>query len=121
MRDLPPHCVSLNRFEIKIFCLPRRAGPGECGKSTIVKQMKIIHGEGYSAEERKSFVPLIHQNIIDATATLLRAMQALDIPIGTAANQVIIHSRPSVITMCRRRWTGFLHSVTSWTRRRSTW
>ena len=30
-------------------------GAGESGKSTVVKQMKIIHGDGYSKEELESF------------------------------------------------------------------
>ena len=31
------------------------AGAGESGKSTVVKQMKIIHGDGYSKTELRSF------------------------------------------------------------------
>lgn len=30
-------------------------GAGESGKSTVVKQMKIIHGDGYSRTELRSF------------------------------------------------------------------
>ncbi len=30
-------------------------GAGESGKSTVVKQMKIIHGDGYSPSELESF------------------------------------------------------------------
>ena len=30
-------------------------GAGESGKSTIVKQMKIIHETGYSDEEKKAY------------------------------------------------------------------
>ncbi len=31
------------------------SGAGESGKSTVVKQMKIIHGDGYSQQELESF------------------------------------------------------------------
>ena len=62
--------------------LARPAGPGECGKSTIVKQMKIIHGNGYSAAERATFVSLIHQNINDAMASLLRNMPILGVTLA---------------------------------------
>ena len=30
-------------------------GAGESGKSTVVKQMKIIHGDGYQREELESY------------------------------------------------------------------
>lgn len=30
-------------------------GAGESGKSTLVKQMKIIHGDGYKVNELNSF------------------------------------------------------------------
>ena len=30
-------------------------GAGESGKSTVVKQMKIIHSDGYSKEELEGF------------------------------------------------------------------
>lgn len=31
------------------------SGAGESGKSTVVKQMKIIHGDGYNKDELASF------------------------------------------------------------------
>lgn len=34
------------------FC----AGAGESGKSTVVKQMKIIHGDGYSPKELQDMI-----------------------------------------------------------------
>ena len=34
---------------------PLTTGSGESGKSTIVKQMKIIHQDGYSKEEKLNF------------------------------------------------------------------
>ena len=38
---------------------PALSGSGESGKSTIVKQMKIIHQNGYTHEELLAFQPLI--------------------------------------------------------------
>ncbi|PAV56526.1 hypothetical protein WR25_14899 [Diploscapter pachys] len=44
--------------EVKLLLL----GAGESGKSTIVKQMKIIHETGYSDEERKQYKPVVYSN-----------------------------------------------------------
>lgn len=61
--------------EVKLLLL----GAGECGKSTILKQMKIIHGKGYPEEERKEYIPIIYANIVQSMVTILRAMETLDI------------------------------------------
>ena len=45
-------CCSTNFLSL----LPPSIGAGESGKSTVVKQMKIIHGDGYSQQELESFV-----------------------------------------------------------------
>lgn len=39
---------------------------GQSGKSTIVKQMKIIHGGGYTDREREAYRDIVHENIITA-------------------------------------------------------
>lgn len=36
------------------MCVPF-VGAGESGKSTVVKQMKIIHGDGYQRDELESY------------------------------------------------------------------
>ena len=39
-------------------------GAGESGKSTIVKQMKIIHETGYSSEDCLHYRPVVYSNTI---------------------------------------------------------
>jgi hypothetical protein len=46
-------------------------GAGESGKSTIFKQLKILHCHGFSADERAAFKPLIHANVFVAMHALL--------------------------------------------------
>ncbi|XP_071751005.1 guanine nucleotide-binding protein subunit alpha-14-like [Centroberyx gerrardi] len=61
--------------ELKLLLL----GTGESGKSTFIKQMRIIHGSGYSEADRKGFTRLVFQNIVTAIQALIHAMKALHI------------------------------------------
>merc|ERR1712087_618822 len=45
-------------------------GAGESGKSTLFKQMITIYGKGYPESERKTFTPIIHNNIITSVKIL---------------------------------------------------
>ena len=54
-------------------------GAGESGKSTIVKQMRIIHGAGYSESERRNFRSIVHLNAIDGLDAILQAREKLQI------------------------------------------
>uniref|UniRef100_A0A915Q1V2 G protein alpha subunit n=1 Tax=Setaria digitata TaxID=48799 RepID=A0A915Q1V2_9BILA len=55
-------------------------GPGECGKSTVLKQMRLIHTNGFTDEETMQQKTVIYNNIIQAMVSILRGMKALDIP-----------------------------------------
>lgn len=66
--------------EVKLLLL----GAGESGKSTIVKQMKILHKNGYTDEERKSFRPVVFSNTVQSLMAILRAMGAIGIDYGDA-------------------------------------
>ncbi|KAL5289099.1 GNAQ.2 family protein [Megaselia abdita] len=50
-------------------------GTGESGKSTFIKQMRIIHGDGFSEEDKTGFKVLIYKNIFMAIQSILRAMK----------------------------------------------
>ncbi|XP_006869021.1 PREDICTED: guanine nucleotide-binding protein subunit alpha-11 [Chrysochloris asiatica] len=63
------------RRELKLLLL----GTGESGKSTFIKQMRIIHGSGYSEEDKRGFTKLVYQNIFTAMQAMIRAMETLKI------------------------------------------
>ncbi|XP_002761618.1 guanine nucleotide-binding protein subunit alpha-11 isoform X1 [Callithrix jacchus] len=63
------------RRELKLLLL----GTGESGKSTFIKQMRIIHGAGYSEEDKRGFTKLVYQNIFTAMQAMIRAMETLKI------------------------------------------
>ncbi|XP_007088616.2 guanine nucleotide-binding protein G(t) subunit alpha-1 [Panthera tigris] len=62
-------------------------GAGESGKSTIVKQMKIIHQDGYSLEECLEFIAIIYGNTLQSILAIVRAMTTLNIQYGDSARQ----------------------------------
>ena len=72
------------RAEIKILLL----GAGESGKSTFLKQMRIIHGEDFDDEARLTFRPTIYHNVMKGAKTLVRAMRTLSIQVRDENNEV---------------------------------
>ncbi|OIR58556.1 MAG: guanine nucleotide-binding protein (G protein) subunit alpha [Amphiamblys sp. WSBS2006] len=65
--------------EIKLLLL----GAGESGKSTILKQMKMIHQAGYSDQEREEQRAVIFGNVAHSARALCHAMETLDIGYGS--------------------------------------
>ncbi|KAG2469583.1 GNAZ protein, partial [Polypterus senegalus] len=61
--------------EIKLLLL----GPRNSGKSTIVKQMKIIHSGCFNLEACKVYKPLIIYNAIDSLTRIIRTLATLKI------------------------------------------
>ena len=60
---------------IKILLL----GEGDSGKSTITKQMRILHSNGYSDQDLQAFKRVVHSNTVHSLITIINAMQTLDI------------------------------------------
>jgi len=53
-------------------------GAGESGKSTIAKQMKIIHMNGFSKTECAEYLNAIHNNIWESLQNLAKACTTID-------------------------------------------
>lgn len=66
------------RSEVKLLLL----GAGESGKSTILKQMKLIHDHGYTKEDRDSFKEIIFSNTIQSMRVIVEALERLEIPLS---------------------------------------
>mmetsp|Transcript_8725 Transcript_8725/g.21992 ORF Transcript_8725/g.21992 Transcript_8725/m.21992 type:complete len:359 (-) Transcript_8725:33-1109(-) len=58
-------------MEVKLLLL----GAGESGKSTLAKQMKIIHLKGFSEEERMPYKEIVHSNVIMSMRAIVLASQ----------------------------------------------
>ncbi|XP_067942321.1 guanine nucleotide-binding protein G(q) subunit alpha-like [Watersipora subatra] len=71
------------RRELKLLLL----GTGESGKSTFIKQMRIIHGCGYNDDDKRSYIKLVYQNIFMAMSSLIKAMDTLTISYCQTENE----------------------------------
>lgn len=71
------------RKECKILLL----GAGESGKSTIVKQMKIIHQNGFTNEELMTFRPTIYRNTLDSAQAIVLAMRKINVDCANPLNR----------------------------------
>lgn len=102
--------------EVKLLLL----GAGESGKSTIVKQMKIIHETGYSDDERKAYRPVVYSNTIQSMLAIIRAMGQLKISFknpggGEDARQFFLLAQsteegelpPELAAVMKRLWTDY--------------
>ena len=75
--------ASAREIIVKLLLL----GAGESGKSTFVKQMKIIHGDGYSIDELNSFISIIHGNLLTSMVQVIKAMDKLNITLHNPSSQ----------------------------------
>ncbi|RZC43030.1 G-alpha and/or Arf domain containing protein [Asbolus verrucosus] len=56
-------------------------GTGESGKTTIIKQMKILHINGFSEQEKKEKIRSIKQNIHESIHDIVSAMAKIAPPV----------------------------------------
>ena len=62
-------------------------GAGESGKSTILKQMKLIHEGGYSIDERESFKEIVFSNTVQSMRVILEAMESMELALADPRNE----------------------------------
>ncbi|ORX63179.1 G-protein alpha subunit [Hesseltinella vesiculosa] len=70
--------------EYKILLL----GSGESGKTTILKQMKIINQNGYSNDELMTWRVIVYRNMIESVQTLVNAIQKFDLSFEDQDNNI---------------------------------
>ncbi|XP_058509811.1 guanine nucleotide-binding protein G(o) subunit alpha-like [Solea solea] len=66
-------------------------GAAESGKSTLIKQIKIIHSHGFSKQELITFKPAVLDNLLTSMKFVLRGMGMLRINLANKKNKV--HAR----------------------------
>ncbi|KAL1005500.1 hypothetical protein UPYG_G00059910 [Umbra pygmaea] len=86
-RELYEHAKKESNV-VKILML----GAAESGKSTLVKQMKIIHSHGFTKQELTSFKPAVLDNLLTSMKFVLHGMGILRINLASNKNKVHAHS-----------------------------
>lgn len=71
--------------QVKLLLL----GAGESGKSTFLKQMRIIHGVKFEPELVKEYQHVIYQNIVKGMKVLVDARDKLNIPWENKSNNTL--------------------------------
>ena len=76
-------------------------GAGESGKSTVLKQMKLIYATGFSKNEKLEWKPVVFNNIIQSFRLIHDAMTELNIAFESAESEVRRSTGPCCIPhMC---------------------
>ncbi|RXM33820.1 Guanine nucleotide-binding protein subunit alpha-13 [Acipenser ruthenus] len=80
-------CISRDKTYVKRLVKILLLGAGESGKSTFLKQMRIIHGQDFDQQAKEDFRATIYSNIIKGIRVLVDAREKLHIPWGDPSNQ----------------------------------
>jgi len=78
--DLIDRRLKAEKRELKRMVKVLLLGAGESGKSTFLKQMRIIHGNGYKENDLMEYRGIIYQNIVKGMKVLIDAKSKLGIP-----------------------------------------
>jgi len=98
--------------ELKLLLL----GAGESGKSTIAKQMKILHLNGFTKAELMGFKPVLHSNAIEIVQTLLHGCTELGIDIQPEHEPLFkkLEELSSIETPVDQQLAGELRQAYNW-------
>ncbi|GAA5845347.1 hypothetical protein JCM3766R1_006326 [Sporobolomyces carnicolor] len=72
--------IRQSRREFKATVKTLMLGPGESGKSTVVKQLRLAYSRPYSIEERLRFKEVVFQNTLQSMQATIFGFEATGIP-----------------------------------------
>ncbi|KAI9199719.1 guanine nucleotide binding protein, alpha subunit [Polychytrium aggregatum] len=74
-------------------------GSGESGKSTILKQFRLVYGEGFTADELKFYKIAVVKNVVTCVTTLWTQAQARNIHVTDSTQEwaSIINDLPTTL------------------------
>ncbi|KAL2873114.1 G-Protein alpha subunit [Colletotrichum sp. CLE4] len=83
--------------EVKLLLL----GAGESGKSTVLKQMKLIYAQGFSKNEKLEWKPVVFNNIVQSFRLIQDAMTEMGIEFSNPENEASNPRYPPVDANCK--------------------
>ncbi|KAK7485822.1 hypothetical protein BaRGS_00022922, partial [Batillaria attramentaria] len=97
------HKEDLKRLKLLLL------GTGESGKSTITKQMRIIHINGFTNGERIAKIGDIIKNIRESILSIIVAMQQLQMPLEKEENKassdyILTHAGDPMLDVSEEFW-----------------
>lgn len=87
-------CCSFSSWQLGLYFLflvifaiqtSQSIGSGEAGKSTLLKQLRLLHTSGFAKAERSSYIKIARTNIIAGLQAILRAAQLRALDFGSLA------------------------------------
>jgi len=82
-------------------------GAGGSGKSTLFKQLRLLHGDGLGEEERKNNTSNIYQNILDGMKSLVDGNEELHLSEEQGPQGV-----KKVTELCDSQLVDYINSIT---------
>ncbi len=64
-------------------------GSADSGKTTVLKQLKILYGTGFTNEERVTMKAKVKRNLIHNMKLLVNGLEKFNIPLEKVENQVM--------------------------------
>uniref|UniRef100_A0A914UN92 Uncharacterized protein n=1 Tax=Plectus sambesii TaxID=2011161 RepID=A0A914UN92_9BILA len=99
-----------DRKVVKLLLL----GSSDSGKSTIAKQMRILHMNGFDETELINFRYLVYANIITCLQQLISGIKELDMQISDSDKEVfdrfnqtaehVVDAEAETLSACKRLW-----------------
>lgn len=91
-----------------------QSGAGESGKSTVLKQMKLIYAHGFSNSEKLEWKPVVFNNVVQSFQMIFEAMNDMDIGFENPENEAsysLLARRPCIppnpaLPLARRHLLG---------------
>eukprot|EP00128_Syssomonas_multiformis_P005471 Colp12_sorted_trinity150504_noHs@6699 len=85
-------------------------GAGEAGKSTLIKQMKVIHSDGFSMDDRIRMRSAVYDHIISSMKAMVEALSLLNIALKVPENFALAQRVIDLPHSAAATWTEELGS-----------